>query len=394
MAQRPSAKKQASSPAVQRSKSGCSIFYLLLPIILVLFPAVFHHSLPPVLVQVGILSPPFTLPHCPTESTAGQKVYVITGANSGLGYASALALSLGSTATDVVVLGCRTVSNCQQAKAEIDAARLAACGAAASSNVFAPAVGLELNKPSTILPWTRSLASSGIHYVSHLMLNAGVMNLPLNPLNSETNQEVQTQVNHFSHFTLTANLLPLLIASPKSLNPTVVTVSSLAAHFPFAYDVSDMNFQLGRAHSPIKAYGQSKRSNLLFASYLADALQPYGIKSTAAHPGYSRTSLVSNGWTGVPQFVKRFMSVNPVGSMSAADGAKMQIRALLDESVPNAGYVVPLFYAVGPPVVSKSKTALLDTALSWVVGKRAGFSKEDVRKLYEKSVEVTKLKIE
>ena len=187
----------------------------------------------------------------------------------------------------------------------------------------------------------------------------------------ETIQEMQLQVNLLSQYSLTSHLLPLIKKAPKYLNPTITSVSSVAALLPGAYDINDLSFKLGRPFNTMVAYGQSKRTNLLFARHLQLKLEKYGIKSTAAHPGYSRTNLfTSEGSVSfLPDVVKKAIGQSTLVSMSPEDGALMQLRALLDhENVSNGGYVVPLFMVSGRPIVSRSETSIMDSLISYVPG--------------------------
>lgn len=173
---------------------------------------------------------------------------------------------------------------------------------------------------------------------------------------------------------------------------------SLAAQSPFSFDLSDINFTKGRSFASLTAYSQSKRANLLFAQHVHDSLNPKGIKSLAAHPGYTRTSLFHNNWHFLPKqldFIKDLAAENTLFSMSSFDGSMMTVRAILDENIPSGSYVTPMLYAVGTPVVSKPKHAkwynlgyergevmypFMENTWSWIWG-GFGYSKEDVEGL-------------
>jgi NAD(P)-dependent dehydrogenase (short-subunit alcohol dehydrogenase family) len=108
---------------------------------------------------------------------------------------------------------------------------------------------------------------------------------------------------------LTAHLLPLLRAAEGA---RVVSLSSLAArrgriHF------DDPQFE--RSYKPMQAYGQSKLAVLMFARELDRRSNEagWGIVSTAAHPGLTKTNLQiagpSHGRT-TPAVMERLYTVS------------------------------------------------------------------------------------
>jgi len=307
-----------------------------------------------------------------------------------------------------VVLGCRNKKKCEYTKAMIDAEVEATCfeGGGFVSNVMDPSVSLDLASLKSVSAWT-STVSSSLPYVSHLALNAGIMSVPLNPRNPETNLEPQLHTNHVAHHYLTSLLLPSILKTPPTTTRRIVTVSSLAAHSPLAYDVSDLNWET-RTHDTLKAYSQSKRANLLFAQSLHDNLGSHGISSLAAHPGYSRTNLFANNWHFAPDWLKDYASSNTMFSMSSEEGAMMTVRALVDEELGNGCYITPMMWAVGQPVKScpRPVKSLWDWGakgevrypfLGTVWGNVWGgwdWGREDVEKLERWTVGVTGLKME
>ena len=107
------------------------------------------------------------------------------------------------------------------------------------------------------------------------------------------------------------------------------------------------------------AYAASKRANLIFTYALNERFAALGITATSAHPGYTRTSIMSNGWSHMPSWLKHIAAIWKFGSMSIDDGALAQLRAALSSSDDNNGggavqandYVGPLFFTAGRPVV-------------------------------------------
>ena len=96
--------------------------------------------------------------------------------------------------------------------------------------------------------------------------------------------ELQFGTNHLGHFALTNLLL-------EHVTGRVVTVSS-TGHRLGRIDFDDLNWER-KPYRPWRAYGQSKLANLLFTAELQRRLTGAAspVLATAAHPGYASTNL-------------------------------------------------------------------------------------------------------
>jgi NAD(P)-dependent dehydrogenase (short-subunit alcohol dehydrogenase family) len=186
---------------------------------------------------------------------------IITGANSGIGRATARALA-GAGAR--VVLAVRDVDK----------------GAAAAAALPGKTEVRRLDLAS--LASVREFADGWDGDIDLLINNAGVMVPPLT--RTADGFELQIGTNHLGHFALTNLLL-------HHVTSRVVTVSS-TGHRIGQIDFDDLNWEL-KPYSPWRAYGQSKLANLLFTSELQRRLEAAGspVIATAAHPGYAATNL-------------------------------------------------------------------------------------------------------
>ncbi|QQR39344.1 SDR family oxidoreductase [Devosia rhizoryzae] len=194
-----------------------------------------------------------------------------------------------------------------------------------------------------------------------LINNAGVM-APRQRQTTADGFELQFGTNHLAHFALTGRLLPLLL---KAQAPRVVSVASIAARFG---QINFADLQHERSYSPMRVYGQSKLSNLLFMHELGRRSEQFGwnITSVAAHPGLARTNLVANG-PGEGGVAGVFgMLLNPLFSHSAADGALPLVVAATEPGARNGDYWGPKDFMgmKGKPAPSKEPRAASDMAVA------------------------------
>jgi NAD(P)-dependent dehydrogenase (short-subunit alcohol dehydrogenase family) len=199
---------------------------------------------------------------------------VVTGANSGLGFAVARELARAGAA---VVLACR------------DRARGEAAVASIRGELPHAAVELELLDLADLASVRAFAARLPDGPIDLLVNNAGVM-APPRQLTVD-GFELQFQTNHLGHFALTALVLERLLAAPSA---RVVSVSSLLHR---SGEIAFDNLQGEHNYNPWRAYSQSKLANLLFAFELERRSEAAGLKlaSMAAHPGWAATNLQSNG---------------------------------------------------------------------------------------------------
>jgi retinol dehydrogenase-12 len=107
--------------------------------------------------------------------------------------------------------------------------------------------------------------------------------------------EMTLALNHFSYFTLTNLLLPLLRESAPA---RIINVAS-DAHKGAAIDFDDI--ELKQRYSGWKAYQQSKLANILFTYELARRLEGTKVTANTLHPGFVRTNFLDvfkNAWGG------------------------------------------------------------------------------------------------
>ena len=243
------------------------------------------------------------------------RVAIVTGANSGIGYETALALAdKGAT----VIMACRNLE-------KANTAELQCRQAIPGSDIRV--MQLDLADLESV---RRLSAAFHVEYerLDLLINNAGVMFPPY----GKTAQGFETQfgVNHLGHFALTGLLLDLLLQTPGS---RVATVSSML-HRAGEIDFDDLQWER-RSYRASAAYGQSKLANLLFSYELERRLEATGAATiaTAAHPGWAATNLQRN--SRLTNFGNRFFAQSP------AMGALPTLYAATSPEAKGGGFYGP-----------------------------------------------------
>jgi NAD(P)-dependent dehydrogenase (short-subunit alcohol dehydrogenase family) len=277
------------------------------------------------------------------------KVAIVTGANSGIGYETALELAQkGAT----VVMACRSLLKAESAANEIRQTN-------PSGEVVV--MKLDLGDLDSVRDFAAALQAR-YDRLDVLLNNAGSMVPPY----GKTAQGFETQigVNHLGHFALTGLLLDVLLRTSQS---RVVTVSSGSHRFG-QMDFADLHWER-KTYKPNPAYGQSKLANLLFTYELQRKLAAAGQDTiaVAANPGWTETNLQQH--SGLASFLNPFFAQpQPVGALPT-------LRAAVDPSANGGEYYGPAGFMEmrGYPVVVESNDAshnLADAQRLWQVSER------------------------
>lgn len=253
------------------------------------------------------------------------KVAVVTGATSGIGYETALALARAGAA--VIVAGRNP------AKGQAAARRI---------NGWSPKVTtafemLDLASLASVEAFASRVAAQ--HPTLDLLVNnAGVMALPTRQVTVD-GFEMQLGINYLGHFALTARLLPSL---HRAGHARVINLSSLA-HRRAQMDFADLQGE--RRYGPFRAYGQTKLAMLLFTQELQRRSDAGGwhLTSLAAHPGIASTAIFRGAVQGRAAAIKEAVTKLGIGliGQSAAQGALPVLYAATAPNVQPGGYYGP-----------------------------------------------------
>ncbi len=236
-----------------------------------------------------------------TRAEDSDKIGIVTGANSGIGYEASKMLAARGMR---VILACRNMEKGEEARKKI------------ISSVPGARLDLEqldLASQKSVRSFTSRIKEK-YKKLDLLVNNGGIMTGP-HRLTGD-GFEMIFATNHLGHFTLTAGLIKLLLLTPGS---RIVTVSSIA-HFKGIICFDDINSK--SLYIRKEAYRQSKLANLLFAYELDRRLKEKGSStlSIAVHPGISSTKIVK--LPNIIDKLKDLVLMNPVkGAMPTMMGA-------------------------------------------------------------------------
>lgn len=200
------------------------------------------------------------------------KIAIVTGANAGIGYETALALY---EAGAQVVLACRDLERAGEAVENIKRGE---------GKGSVEAVLLDLSSLDAIADFANNFKEK--HSKLNILINnAGVMMTP----ESKTAEgyELQFGVNFLGHYALTGHLYPLLKSTPGS---RVVTLSS-NAYLRGIINFDNLKSEV--SYDPVREYGQSKLGNIIFSLELQRRIELAGdhVLSIAVQPGANKTDL-------------------------------------------------------------------------------------------------------
>ncbi|MGB1318758.1 MAG: oxidoreductase, partial [Flavobacteriales bacterium] len=258
----------------------------------------------------------FSLDKIPSQK---GRIAVVTGANTGLGYETALGLASKGAK---VIMACRNEDKANQAMADIRKS---------VTDADLDFIRLDLNSLKSVREFAKAYAEK-YDKLDLLINNAGLMIPPL--MRTEEGFESQFGVNHLGHFLLTNLLFPIV---NKTENARIVSLSSIA-HKSGRIQFDDPNWE--NSYSRGDAYNQSKVACLIFAYELQRRLNDAdsSVISVAAHPGVSNTELGRY----VPKLIYTlFTPLIPLVTHSPKEAAKPTLMAALDENVVGGDYYGP-----------------------------------------------------
>ena len=212
-------------------------------------------------------------PQATTPARMDGKVCVITGATSGVGYATAKRVARGGAE---LVLVCRNPEKAARVREELSQ----------QYQVAADVVLADLSRLAQVRQAADAILSRHSR-IDVLINNAGVHNTVrrLTPEGLET----VFCVDHLASFLLTRLLLGRLVASAPA---RVIQVNSEGHRFG-GLDIADLSWER-RHYWGLRSYGAAKTAQLLTVWEFADRLAGTGVTINAMHPGAVKSNVGMN----------------------------------------------------------------------------------------------------
>lgn len=251
------------------------------------------------------------------EESLKNKTVIVTGANCGIGYETALDFAKRGAS---VILACRN-----QAKADEACERI-------KNTTKNEKIEVEILNLAS-LKSTREFVErfkTKHDRLDILVNNAGASGIPYEI--TEEGFEMNFVSNYLAHYLLTRELLDIL---KKSAPSRIINVSSAFHKFgPIRWD--DLNFK--NDYNSYNCYGHSKLAQVLFTVELAKRLKDTGVTAVALHPGVVNTEILrfrDNQSIFTKMLLLLLKPLVGLFGISSSEGAKNTIHCATSDEIPN-----------------------------------------------------------
>lgn len=261
----------------------------------------------------------------PLNTSMQGKICMVTGANSGIGKATALGLAqMGAT----MIMVCRDRAKGEEAQNEIKTK---------SGNNAVDLLLADLSSQQSIRQFIANVQQryAQLHV---LISNAGVF--MMSRKETAGGLEMTFAVNYLAPFLLTNLLLDTL----KNSAPARIIHVSSESHQSGYFKIDDL--QAKKGYRSWNAYAQSKVALIMFTYELARRLQGTGVSVNCLHPGFVATHI---GQSGTDPVVRAIIKLIFSRGISPEEGAKTSIYLA---SSPDIAGVTGKYFAKSIPIRS------------------------------------------
>lgn len=278
------------------------------------------------------------------NSLAG-KTYVITGANTGVGFeATRILLSKGAK---VVML------NRNPVKSE---AALETLKEEFGSNADVSYIRLDLAELASVRTCVKEVLEKG-HQIDALICNGAIAQIAKQAITVD-GFESQLGVNHYGHYLLCG----LLFERTEESKGRIVVVASEGHKMGLrTIQFDDMNWN--KSYHPNKVYSQSKLAQMMFAYELQDRIKAASkkVKVYVCHPGASNTTLIRESANFATRTSWSLM-VKIGMAQTAEKGAYPEVMCATENSLEQRAYYGPtgIMNFGGPVGECKLESFVLD----------------------------------
>jgi retinol dehydrogenase-13 len=248
------------------------------------------------------------------------KVYIVTGANSGVGL---------ETTRQLVKQGGHVIMACRRPDAAEEVAQ-SFTGLKGSYEV----IRCDLADLQSVRDFVSEFLGK-YEKLDGLMCNAGLVTMDGGIQRTKDDLEMTIGVSYFGHFLLTELLLDIL----KKSAPSRMGIISSVVHAgnknnrPKVH-LEDLNYHT-REFNNFAAYAEAKVAVILYAMELAERLEGTGVTTASVHPGWARSNFGRGGGflmgilMGIMRPLTRFISD------SNEESAQTSLHVLLSDDAPN-----------------------------------------------------------
>ena len=247
------------------------------------------------------------------------KVYIVTGANSGVGL---------ETTRQLVKQGGHVIMACRRPDAAEEEAQ-SLTGLKGSYGIMR----LDLADLESVRNFVAEFLEK-YDKLDALVCNAGLVTFGSEIERTKDGFEMAIGVSYFGHFLLTELLLDIL---KKSASSRMVIVSSVVhggsqRNRPNVH-LDDLNFHT-RKFNNFSAYAEAKVAVVLYAMELAKRLEGTGVTTASVHPGWARSNFGGNSL--IMKIMRVAMApLSPFITDSNEEAAQTSLHCLLSDDVPN-----------------------------------------------------------
>ena len=247
------------------------------------------------------------------------KVYIVTGANSGVGL---------ETTRQLVKQGGHVVMACRRPDAGEKVAQ-SFSGLKGSFEV----IKCDLADLQSVRDFVNEFLKKNKR-LDGLMCNAGMVAMENKPQFTKDGFEITWAASFFGHFLLTELLLDIL----KKSAPSRMAIISSVVHAgnpknrPEIY-LNDLNYK-NRKFNNFAAYAEVKLANILYAKELAERLEGTGVSTFSVHPGWARSNFGSGGNVLMRTIMGIMRPFTRNMSDSNVDSAQTSLHVLLSDEAP------------------------------------------------------------
>ncbi|KAF0690214.1 Aste57867_18405 [Aphanomyces stellatus] len=273
-----------------------------------------------------------------TPVSLKDKVAVVTGANSGIGF---------EVAKQLAGMGAHVVFACRSQE-RADAAMAAVTKATGSTKL--KFIQLDLGKFRSIRRFADDFKKT------KLPLDILVNNAGINFYKRETTSEGHERIfgiNHLGPFLLT-NLL--LVSLLRSQEPRVVNVGSCIMKYSKTIPFDDLMSKKNYGDGMI-TYSRSKLANYLFTLELHRRYADKNLKVSCVHPGVVISSLQNNMHPAFGFLARTFHTLRWFFQSTGEQGAYTPVFAAIDPSIQGGNYLERCEVVHPDPALTNEKTA-------------------------------------